>query len=469
MHRMAKAVVVLGCLCCALPTLAQAQERLCDPELEDCRAPILNLIRNERQGIDVGFWEMSDSRYSAAIIQRFTEGVPVRLLMDPRVVKSHPSTAAIIQQFKDAGIPMRSKVNTGIFHWKMMLFHGQNVVEFSKGNYIPYAYVPTTPGVDWFDEAVYFSDDSALTNTFRSKFDDLWTNTTTYANYANITGPLVRRYPAFPQVSWMNFPPTQDFAARTIGRFNREMQKMDVIIFRNNDRRYADAILNAVKRGVPVRLIHEPQTYRSRSYIWHSYNIDRLHMAGVQVKSRVHQGLLHEMAVVLYGLGEVIFGSSNFTTPSSNSQAEHNVFYSPSVNKPWFYQWFVDHFERKWNNAAGFLPFQPLPPDAPVLKAPANGAAGLSSSVTLKWDGREFAHKYDIHFGTSSSPPLWKSNVVVGVPGFVGNPVTGKIESITVQTLPGTRYYWRIVSKTMANKTKTGPTWSFTTAGTSGG
>jgi hypothetical protein len=30
---------------------------------------------------------------------------------------------------------------------------------------------------------------------------------------------------------------------------------------------------------------------------------------------------------------------------------------------------------------------------------------------------------------------------------------------------PGTTYYWKIVSKTMANKTKTGPTWSFTTGG----
>ncbi|MFY9558131.1 MAG: IPT/TIG domain-containing protein, partial [Blastocatellia bacterium] len=36
----------------------------------------------------------------------------------------------------------------------------------------------------------------------------------------------------------------------------------------------------------------------------------------------------------------------------------------------------------------------------------------------------------------------------------------------TLQT--GTRYYWRIVSKTMANMTSTGPTWSFTTAGAAG-
>ena len=63
------------------------------------------------------------------------------------------------------------------------------------------------------------------------------------------------------------------------------------------------------------------------------------------------------------------------------------------------------------------------------------------------------------------APGLWQLNTdsfEIRVRGI--NPVTGKIESITVQNLsPGTRYYWRIVGKTMANKTKTGPTWTFTT------
>jgi hypothetical protein len=34
---------------------------------------------------------------------------------------------------------------------------------------------------------------------------------------------------------------------------------------------------------------------------------------------------------------------------------------------------------------------------------------------------------------------------------------------------PGTTYYWKIVSKTMAYLTATGPVWRFTTAGSSGG
>ena len=82
-------------------------------------------------------------------------------------------------------------------------------------------------------------------------------------------------------------------------------------------------------------------------------------------------GLLHEASVVLRGLGEVIFGSSNWSPDSANAQNEHNLFYTPAVNKvldtgETFFQWFADQFDRKWINTSGFVPFTPLPPSNPA-------------------------------------------------------------------------------------------------------
>ena len=37
-------------------------------------------------------------------------------------------------------------------------------------------------------------------------------------------------------------------------------------------------------------------------------------------------------------------------------------------------------------------------------------------SVTLRWEGGYWAHKYDIYFGTSPTPPLAVSDVMVGSP-----------------------------------------------------
>ena len=88
-------------------------------------------------------------------------------------------------------------------------------------------------------------------------------------------------------------------------------------------------------------------------------------MAGVQIRDRAHEGLNHEKAVLLTGQDMVIFGSSNWTSPSSDSQEEHNYF----ATKPSITVWFRQQFERKWNNTAGqeTKPFQPLPPTRPPI------------------------------------------------------------------------------------------------------
>jgi phosphatidylserine/phosphatidylglycerophosphate/cardiolipin synthase-like enzyme len=338
----------------ALP--ASAQERLCDPALEDCRAPLLQLIRDETAGIDVGFWEMNDGRYAAALIKRFRAGVPVRILMDAEAITIKPKTAPIMAQLVAAGIPMRQKVSKGILHWKMMLFHGQNVVEFSKANYSPYSFVASVPGQSWIDEAVYFTDDSRLTDTFRTAFDNRWINTASYGSYANIHGPLVRQYPRLPMAPEMNFAPQEDFGARLLPRLRAEPTQIDVIMFRLLDVRLVDAAIAAVQRGVQVRVITEPDSYSDRKRPAHRENVDRLSAAGVQIKHRAHRGQTHEGLTILRGLGEVVFGSANWSTGPS---AEYNLFYHPGLGKPWFYQWFVDQFERKWNNEAAFVPFMP--------------------------------------------------------------------------------------------------------------
>ena len=73
---------------------------------------------------------------------------------------------------------MRERLTSYILHWKMMLFHGQNVVEFSGANYSADAFRPTaTPYENYTDEGIYFTERPAIVNSFRTKFDDLWINT----------------------------------------------------------------------------------------------------------------------------------------------------------------------------------------------------------------------------------------------------------------------------------------------------
>ena len=464
-------LLILGVFSLLVPSApAGAADRLCDSSFEDCRTPLLNLIRNETVGIDIAFWFMEDSRYTTALIERFKAGVPVRAIIDTAANASYPLNATSLQVLKDAGIPMLEKTSGGIVHWKMMLFAGQNVVEFSGANFSPHAFRPNDPYRDYLDEVIVFANDPAIVNSFKTKYDDVWITTSGYTAYANITGTRTRRYPVFTIDSRMNFPPYQNFATRSVGRYNAETRKIDATMFRITDKRHSDAIIAAMARGIPFRLITDEDEYRDQGRLWHAYNVDRLHLAATQicpttcgVRMEAHLGSLHQKTTLLYGLGLTVFGSSNWTSPSASSQLEHNMFTTDTA----YFQYFQNQFERKWNNsnpigAIETKPFVPKPPDTPVYVSPANSAQGQALSVTLKWHSGLWAHKYDIYLGTdptrlaliAADTELGPSETPTDYATF---PVSGLVE--------GTTYYWKVVSKTMANVAKAGPVWNFRTTG----
>ncbi len=462
----ARRAVFVGLLCLLGAAPARALDRLCDPGAEDCRSILINYIRAETVGIDVGFWFMEDARYSNELIKKWQAGVPVRVLMDPRANSSNAYNADRLAELEAAGIPMRKRTGTGILHYKMMLFAGQGIVEFSGANYSADAWRPvdlTRPYENYTDESIYFTDDPAIVHSFMTKYDDLWTNTTSYADYKNITGPLTREYPTYTKDPSLNFPPAEGYASRAISRYNAETQKIDVIMFRITDVKHTNAIIAAFARGIPVRLITDPDQYREVSRLWDAYNVDRLYAAGIPIKMRAHAGLNHQKLVILHGQGMGIFGSSNWTSPSDKSQEEHNYF----TTKPSMFTWFVNQFERKWNNTGGVTenqPFVPLPPDKPSVRAPANAATGVATaSVALKWYGGPWGQRYDVYLGNNAA----NLQLVVADQELGPSESATDLQSFTATNLqPGTTYYWKVVSRTMAGVTKTGDLWSFTTAGT---
>ena len=97
-----------------------------------------------------------------------------------------------------------------------------------------------------------------------------------------------------------------------------------------------------------MRLITDRNQYRNPTYFWDSYNVDRMHAAGIAIKwkDNTYGQDMHQKSVVLYGRDLAVFGSSNWTSSSSDTQREHNYF----TTKPWFVDWLKAQFERKWTN-----------------------------------------------------------------------------------------------------------------------
>jgi hypothetical protein len=270
----------------------------------------------------------------------------------------------------------------------------------------------------------------------------------------------------------MNFPPggsSSDFANKSVGRYNAETDRIDTIMFRITDKRHTDALTNAMRRGVAFRLITDEEEYRDPARLWHAYNVDLLHVATqqicpdrCQVKLEGHIGALHQKSTLLYGQQLAIFGSSNWTSPSANSQLEHNIF----TKKPWFFEYFRAQFERKWNNETGNIetkPFVPLPPDAPAYQLPLNGAQNQATSLNLAWYSGPWGQKYDIYLGTDPATlQLLASDVQLGP-----SETNTDYQQFALSGLElSTTYYWKVVSKTMANVARSGQVWSFRTSGT---
>jgi hypothetical protein len=94
-----------------------------------------------------------------------------------------------------------------------------------------------------------------------------------------------------------------------------------------------------------------------------------------------------------------------------------------------------------------------LPPAAPTLLSPENGAIQVSTTPVLSWNGASGATSYDVYLGTSASPAL-----VANITGTSYNAPALLIDTV---------YYWKIAARNSGG-TAPSATWSFTTANMAG-
>jgi phosphatidylserine/phosphatidylglycerophosphate/cardiolipin synthase-like enzyme len=309
-----------------------AQERLCDASAENCRIPLIALINNEHIGIDVGVWFFKDDRYVTALVNASKRGVRIRVLMDTRANATYPTNAGELDKLKAAGIPMRRRIAGDILHWKLMIFDGQGTVEWSGANFSSTAFVPQDPYKDYEDEVIYFS--RQLVGSFMTLFDDIWTNTRDYTNYANVTVPLTRAHPTYPVDPRLNFPPKNSYQNRLVPLIDKEPPGglIDVDMYRITMAMPVDALIRAAARGVRMRLYLEINEYNNPKRPGNKVQMDRLVAASkqypnrIEIRMRAHLGINHQKTVWLRSQHIVVFGTSNWSDASDDNQLEANIF-----------------------------------------------------------------------------------------------------------------------------------------------
>ena len=486
--------------CLAASTATAQTDHMYFPAVDNVTSVLVQRINAETVRIDMSAWYLSEHAISIALVNRFLAGVPVRLIGDRgSIFEIDANTRKEFYWLASQGVPIRLRYNPTWFpeidHWKASIFVGQGLVEFGSANYTPFQLAPVST-TNYSDETAWLTSDATLVGAFKTKFDQIWNDTTLEPQSIYGGPPYLKNWndacvleavcsdyktlypnPAPMNISTARLEPDRTMPAdliwgqgsqfnnRLVQEINNETTRVDFVIYRLTVDSVTQALLSKFQSGVPLRLIIEPKEYLNSKWpeFWLTHaNIDKLWAAGVSIKQRQHQGLTHMKTIVT---------SRYATNASSNFAAawerDNNYFVSASA-RPAIYQALADRFATMWADTAGFTDFVPQPPATPTLAAPGNGTTGLFTRPTLTWNIATFAVNYDVYLGTSSTNMVWVANVPAQLNN---NPPATYSWTPTSNLAAGTTYFWRVVARTNAtprnpNLVANSATWSFSTSGT---
>ncbi len=149
----------------------------------------------------------------------------------------------------------------------------------------------------------------------------------------------------------------------------------------------------------------------------------------------------------------VCYQSDGRTTVRTGSTTGHPAWWPtggwPAGECYWKLRGWSGTKASEWSPYRGFVAKE-LPPDAPALQSPSNGATNQSSAVSLQWSSNGQS-SYECELATNSS-------FTTGRQALTANSLSISVDSLR----SGQRYYWRVRSKG-ASPSPWSATWSFTT------
>ena len=163
------------------------------------------------------------------------------------------------------------------------------------------------------------------------------TTATSAASSVSVSGNSVSVY--FPRAGG-------DAEGALISQINSASKKLDVAIYSFTDENIADAIANAKKRGVSVRMMTDRESAGEQ---YQEKCLDIVKNAGITIKDNTHSGIMH-LKVSIIDSGTVTTGSFNYTKSAQNTNDENLVIiHNTQLNS----QYEVE-FNRMWNDTSDY-------------------------------------------------------------------------------------------------------------------
>ncbi len=495
-------VTALLCLVLGLAggTASAQTDTMYFPAVDNVTNVLVQRINAETVRIDMSAWYLTEHSVSIALLNRFQAGVPVRLIGDRGAIfEIDPKTKAEFYWLASYGVPIRLRYNPTwypeIDHWKATVFVGQNLVEFGSANYTPFQLAPSS-ATNYSDETAWLTGDPAIVGAFKTKFDQIWNDTTTEPQSVYGGPPYLKNWndacalesacadysttypnPAVMTINTARLEPNRtmpadliwgqgpDFNNRVVQEIDNEATRVDLVVYRLTVDNITQALLSKFQSGVPVRLIIEPAEYLNRKWpeFWITHaNLDKLWAAGVAIKQRQHQGITHMKTLITSTLRD------EWLVELRGGLAAGPQLLRVGVRQADDLQRAEEPLPDDVGRYDGLHGFRAAAPRRPRARVPVQRRRLGVDQSHADLEHRHVCNQLRRLPGNVESPasPSWptsrRSWSTTRLPRTRGRRAAA--------LAAGTTYYWRVVSRTNAtprnpNLVAGSPTWSFTTGG----
>ncbi|MCG2724655.1 MAG: phospholipase D-like domain-containing protein [Elusimicrobia bacterium] len=307
----------------------------------DISAFIEAAIDDTSQTIEVALYGITLPNVAQALVRAMNRGVNVRVIINQKHVFVRRSEE--IQCLIDSGVNIRTIRGLdfyGVMHNKIGIFDNR-IMSTGSFNWVVSANVANT-------ENIVFSADSKMIKGYSRCFEWMWTNSRSledgqdYENYPpNYFGPApadTRPSLEFNSIKFpsYSFSPRGSTQNHIIAAIKASKKKISATIFSFYSLPVAEALIEAAKRGVDVRMvIDKVQASQSSAikYVWEN---------GVKLRwTRGHnKGVMHHKYSVMDDK-LLMTGSFNWSNNAQNNNFE-NMFYTTS-------DYYIRGFEQEFD------------------------------------------------------------------------------------------------------------------------
>jgi phosphatidylserine/phosphatidylglycerophosphate/cardiolipin synthase-like enzyme len=267
-------------------------------------AELAAAIDAARYSVDMAIYNLDLWSLRDALIQAHRRGVTVRL-----IVESDYAGEPEIEALVSSGIPVHEDRRDSLMHHKFTVIDGFEVWTGSMNYSLNEAYR--------HDNNLLRVHSAEVGANFTREFEEMYLEDR-FGGLSRADTPFPRSTLDGHEIS-VYFSPDDGVASHLVNVLNQAQDSIDMLAFTLTSDPIADALLQADKSGVRVRVVVERDQARSTGS-----DVDRLRLAGVDLRLDGNPNRMHHKVIVVDG-NLVATGSYNFSRSAEDFNDENMV------------------------------------------------------------------------------------------------------------------------------------------------